>query len=112
MSRQDENENKSKRIKTKEERERARLKRIWSREQALEGLKKVYQVSIEGTLQRTTDKKSGDVEVKFNASAASAATKAIEAANKMLGYQELDTDNDADDTVEVEFYIDEPELCE
>lgn len=83
------------------------LKEIWSREEALSALKRLYLAAMEGTLERVVDK-SGAVTVQFNSTAASTATKAIEAANKMMGYQKPDEAADAPDTaISVEFFIDE-----
>ena len=67
-------------------REQARLERIWSRQMALEGLKRIYEAALAGARQEICDEDGALVEVKFNPTAANAATKAIEAANKMLGY--------------------------
>ena len=67
-------------------REKARLEKIWSRQMALEGLKRIYEAALEGARQEICDEDGALVEVKFNPTAANAATKAIEAANKMLGY--------------------------
>ena len=68
--------------------EEAELRRIWSRSDALRGLKQVVSVSIEAARQEIPDENGGVSEVRFNPSAANAATKAIEAANRLLGYGE------------------------
>ena len=62
------------------------LEKIWSRRMALIGLKRIYETALEGARIEIRDEDGALVEVKFNPSAANAATKAIEAANKMLGY--------------------------
>ena len=53
---------------------------------ALIGLKRIYETALEGARIEIRDEDGTLVEVKFNPSAANAATKAIEAANRMLGY--------------------------
>ena len=70
----------------KQETEEAKLKKLWSRRMALLGLKRVYQAALEGARVEIRDEDGALVEVKFNPSAANAATKAIEVANRMLGY--------------------------
>lgn len=82
--------------------ERARLEKIWSRQMALEGLKKIYRAALEGARQEICDGDGALVEVKFNPTAANAATKAIEAANKMLGYTAPEEEAAAAGTVSVE----------
>ena len=62
------------------------LQRIWSRKMALEGLKQIFTAALEGARSEVLDGNGAPVEVKFNPSAANAATKAIEVANRMLGY--------------------------
>lgn len=62
------------------------LEKLWSRRMALIGLKRIYETALEGARIEIRDEDGALVEVKFNPSAANAATKAIEAANKMLGY--------------------------
>ncbi|MBQ8859179.1 MAG: hypothetical protein IJ012_05255 [Clostridia bacterium] len=66
--------------------EESKLQRIWSRQMALEGLKKIFTAALEGARTEILDEDGALVEVKFNPSAANAATKAIEVANRMLGY--------------------------
>lgn len=80
----------------------AKLEKIWSRQMALEGLKKIYKAALEGARQEICDEDGALVEVKFNPSAANAATKAIEAANKMLGYTVPEEDEAADNLFSVE----------
>ncbi len=53
---------------------------------ALLGLKRIYTAALEGARQEIRDEDGALIEVKFNPTAANAATKAIEAANRMLGY--------------------------
>lgn len=53
---------------------------------ALTGLKRIFETALEGARVEIRDEDGALVEVKFNPSAANAATKAIEAANRMLGY--------------------------
>ncbi len=74
-----------------------KLEGIWSRAMALRGLKKVLGVSLEAARIPTLDENGEVVEIKYNPSAANAATKAIETANKMLGYNLPDTDEDEED---------------
>lgn len=87
--------------------EAKKLCRIWSREEALLALKQLYLTAMEGTLERVVDKKSGEVSVQFNSSAASTATKAIEAANRMMGYQQpQEEDAPGAEGIEVTFLVD------
>lgn len=72
----------------------SKLESIWSRAMALRGLKKVVKVSLEAAKVPTLDENGDVVDVKFNPSAANAATKAIETANKMLGYNLPEDDTD------------------
>ncbi len=65
---------------------RTSLEKIWSRRMALLGLKRIYETALEGARVEVRDEDGALVEVKFNPSAANAATKAIEVANRMLGY--------------------------
>lgn len=62
------------------------LERIWSRRMALLGLKRIYLAALEGARVEVRDRDGVLVEVKFSPTAAAAATKAIEVANRMLGY--------------------------
>ncbi len=62
------------------------LEKIWSRRMALLGLKRIYETALEGARIEIRDEDGALVEVKFNPSAANAATKAIEIANRMMGY--------------------------
>ena len=78
------------------EAERAGLERIWSRRMALLGLKRIYEAAIEGARQEVCDEDGALVEVKFNPTAANAATKAIEVANRMLGYSAPEEDAPSD----------------
>ena len=64
----------------------AKLEQIWSRRMALLGLKRIFFAALEGARTEIRDGDGALVEVKFNPTAATAATKAIEIANKMLGY--------------------------
>ncbi len=83
----------------------SKLEGIWSRAMALRGLKKVLGVSLEAAKIPTLDENGEVVEVRYNPSAANAATKAIETANKMLGYN-LPGENDEhedDDVLTVVF---------
>ncbi len=84
-------------IKTEEE----KLRGIWSRAMALRGLKKVVSVSLEAAKVPTVDENGEVKEIKFNPSAANAATKAIETANKMLGYNLPDEEEDGEDEGEI-----------
>lgn len=82
--------------------EMARLRDIWSREMALEGLKKIFMASLEGARVEVCDDNGDVVGVKFNPSAANAARAAVETANKMLGYTspaECDGECDGEGTV-------------
>ncbi len=75
-----------------------KLAGIWSRAMALRGLKKVLGVSLEAARIPTLDENGDVVDIKYNPSAANAATKAIETANKMLGYNLPDEEGeDVDD---------------
>lgn len=65
---------------------RSSLEKIWSRRMALTGLKRIFLAALEGARTEVRDGDGALVEVKFNPTAATAATKAIEVANKMLGY--------------------------
>lgn len=81
---------------TPADRER-RLQRIWSRRMALVGLKRIYRAALEGARTEIRDEDGALVEVKFNPTAANAATKAIEVANRMLGYTAPEGDGDGTD---------------
>ena len=70
----------------KEGDEAARLAEIWSREMALEGLKKIFEASLEGARVEVLDECGEVVSVKFSPQAANVARSALDAANKMLGY--------------------------
>lgn len=63
-----------------------RLQKIWSRRMAVDGYKKVYLASLEGTRTEILDDNGDVVEVKYNPSAANAATKALDALCRLLGY--------------------------
>lgn len=76
------------------ERERALLEKVWSRKDALEGLKRIFLTALEGARIEVRDEEGALREVKFNPSAANAATKAVETANRMLGYTTPDEDGD------------------
>ena len=65
---------------------KALLEKTWSREMALCGLKRIYETALEGARTEVRDKDGALVEVKFSPTALGAATKAIEVANRMLGY--------------------------
>lgn len=76
------------------ERERASLEKVWSRKDALEGLKRIFETALEGARIEVRDEEGALREVKFNPSAANAATKAVETANRMLGYTTPDGEED------------------
>ncbi|MBR6741845.1 MAG: hypothetical protein IKM09_00210, partial [Clostridia bacterium] len=61
------------------EREEAELRKIWTRSDALRGLKQVVSVYIEAARQEICGEVGEVSEVRFNPSASNAATKAIEA---------------------------------
>lgn len=73
-------------VKKASQSEGAKLEKIWSRRMALCGLKRIFEAAIEGARVEIRDEDGALVEVKFNPTAANAATKAIEVANRMLGY--------------------------
>ena len=77
--------------------EARKLEGIWSRAMALRGLKKVLGVSLEAAKIPKLDENGDVVEIKYNPSAANAATKAIETANKMLGYNLPDEEEETDE---------------
>lgn len=79
------------------ESERASLEKLWSRKTALEGLKRIFETALEGARIEIRDEDGALVEVKFNPSAANAATKAVETANRMLGYTTPEEDGDEGD---------------
>lgn len=82
---------------------RSSLEKIWSRRMALTGLKRIFLAALEGARTEIRDGDGALVEVKFNPTAATAATKAIEVANKMLGYTTPEeTESDAHLTVTFE----------
>ena len=85
------------------EKERAILEKVWSRKIALEGLKRIFETALEGARIEIRDEDGALVEVKFNPSAANAATKAVETANKMLGYT---TPNDEEGTEDGSVLVD------
>lgn len=62
------------------------LEKIWSRKRALRGLMKIFALSLEGARVEIRDEDGAVVDIKYNPSMANAATRAAEAANKMLGY--------------------------
>ena len=77
---------------------RASLEEVWSRKTALEGLKRIFETALEGARIEVRDEEGALREVKFNPSAANAATKAVETANRMLGYTTPDEEEeDAED---------------
>jgi hypothetical protein len=78
--------------------------KYWSREKALSALNEVVAVSIEA---------AKNTESKFNSQAANAATKAIEIANKIMGYGSAGSEESGEDesSLTVEFSGDE-ELAE
>lgn len=76
--------------------EQAKLEKIWSRRMALCGLKRIVEAALAGARIEVCDEDGALVEVKFNPTAANAATKAIETANRMLGYTVPD-EKDVDD---------------
>ena len=80
------------------------LSGIWSKAMALRGLKKVVSVSLEAAKVKTTGEDGEIIDIKFNPSAANAATKAIETANKMLGYNLPEEEDDgADKEIKIVF---------
>ncbi len=81
------------------EREDAELRKIWTRSDALRGLKQVVSVSIEAARQEICGEDGEVSEVRFNPSAANAATKAIEAANRLCGYGEEEKEEADDELV-------------
>ncbi|MBQ2733136.1 MAG: hypothetical protein IJF74_03180 [Clostridia bacterium] len=89
--------------KAPEEKERDELRKIWTRSDALRGLKQVVNVSIEAARQEITDEDGEISEIKFNPSAANAATKAIEAANRLCGYDDEPSEKDEDDEIVICF---------
>lgn len=82
--------------------ERAKLEKIWSRRMALCGLKKIFEAALAGARIEIRDEDGALVEVKFNPTAANAATKAIETANRMLGYTAPDEGDGEDGFVFVD----------
>ena len=90
---------------TERDMERASLEKVWSRKDALEGLKRIFETALEGARIEIRDEEGALREVKFNPSAANAATKAVETANRMLGYTTPNEDGedpcDGDITVDL-----------
>jgi hypothetical protein len=77
---------------------------LLSRKDALEGLKRIFETALEGARIEVRDEEGALREVKFNPSAANAATKAVETANRMLGYTTPDGEDepcDGDITVDL-----------
>ena len=97
------NETPKRRKKAPEEREREALRKIWTRSDALRGLKQVVNVSIEAARQEITDEDGEVSEIKFNPSAANAATQAIEAANRLCGYDDEPAEKEEDDEIVICF---------
>ena len=83
--------------------EQRHLQKIWSRRMALLGLKRIYLAALEGARTEIRDGDGALVEVKFNPTAATAATKAIEVANRMLGYTTPDEGEGEDTHLTVSF---------
>ncbi len=79
------------------------LAKIWSRRMALIGLKRIYETALAGARIEIRDEDGALVEVKFNPSAANAATKAIEVANRMMGYAAPEEEDPTDLSLRVEF---------
>jgi hypothetical protein len=79
------------------------LEKIWSRRMALLGLKRIFAAALEGARTEIRDGDGALVEVKFNPTAATAATKAIEVANKMLGYTTPEEEEEGDAHLTVTF---------
>ena len=79
-----------------------RLEKIWSRQMALRGLKRIVDMALSGASTEIRDEDGALVEVKFNPQAAGAATKAIEVANRMLGYTAPEGAEEEDRLVTVE----------
>ena len=97
-------EEKEKRSERSASDENARLQRIWSRRMAVEGYKKIYLAALEGTRIEILDDNGDVVEVKYNPSAANAATKALDALCRLLGYSlppEPTDETDGEITVEL-----------
>ena len=69
---------------------------------ALCGLKKIFEAALAGARIEIRDEDGALVEVKFNPTAANAATKAIETANRMLGYTAPDEGDGEDGFVFVD----------
>lgn len=90
--------------------ERRTLQKIWSRRMALLGLKRIYLAALEGARTEIRDGDGALVEVKFNPTAATAATKAIEVANRMLGYTTPEEEGAEDNHLTVTF-VGEEELA-
>ena len=64
---------------------------------AVEGYKKIYLAALEGTRIEILDDNGDVVEVKYNPSAANAATKALDALCRLLGYSSPVEETDEDD---------------
>jgi len=79
------------------------LEKIWSRRMALLGLKRIYETALEGARIEVRDEDGALVEVKFNPTAANAATKAIEVANRMLGYTAPEENEGEDGLLFIDF---------
>ena len=93
----------AKKHRSKEEKERDELRKIWTRSDALRGLKQVVSVSIEAARQEIAGDDGEVSEVRFNPSAANAATKAIEAANRLCGYDAEPAEKDEDGEIVICF---------
>ncbi len=82
--------------------EGSKLEKIWSRRMALCGLKRIVEAALEGARTEVRDEDGALVEVKFNPTAANAATKAIEVANRMLGYTAPEEEGEGDSLIFVD----------
>ena len=69
---------------------------------ALCGLKRIVEAALEGARTEVRDEDGALVEVKFNPTAANAATKAIEVANRMLGYTAPEEEGEGDSLIFVD----------
>ena len=70
---------------------------------ALCGLKRIFEAAIDGARVEIRDEDGALVEVKFNPTAANAATKAIEVANRMLGYTAPEENEGEDGLLFIDF---------
>ncbi len=85
---------------------------IWSRQTALAGLKRIVEAALACAETEIRDENGMLVEVKFNHQAAGAATKAIEVANRMMGYALPEDGGEAEDTAITVLFGDAEEYAE